>query len=78
MNNVNYVGGKKASALLGVHQRTLYLWEKAGKIETIRKTVGKRFYNVNKYLEERGIKCVNIKGEIKCSKIEDLEKNMDK
>ena len=26
-NNITYVGGKKASEILGVHQRTLYLWE---------------------------------------------------
>ena len=35
MNNDEYVGGKKAAEILGVHQRTLYLWEAKGLIETI-------------------------------------------
>lgn len=50
MNN-NYIGGKEACKILGVHMQTLYNWEKAGKIETIRNSErGKRFYNVEKYL----------------------------
>lgn len=32
----NFIGGKEASKILGVHQRTLYEWEKKEKIETIR------------------------------------------
>lgn len=48
-----YVGGKKASQILGVHQRTLYNWEKKGYIETIRTNGGKRLYNVSKYLNDR-------------------------
>lgn len=43
MINNNFVGGKKASEILGVHQRTLYLWEKNGKIETVRSEGGKDF-----------------------------------
>lgn len=46
-----YISGKKASELLGVHQRTLYLWDKKKTIETIRTPGGKRLYNVKKYLE---------------------------
>lgn len=46
-----YVGGKEASKILGVHQRTLYLWEDSGKIDTIRTPGGKRLYNVKKFLE---------------------------
>ena len=38
--------------ILGVHQRTLYLWDKKKIIETIRTPGGKRLYNVKKYLEE--------------------------
>lgn len=76
---MNYIGGKQASEILGVHQRTLYLWEKQGLIETIRSKSGKRFYNVNKYLAEKGIKCVTItKKEIKCTKITDLENIKEK
>lgn len=52
-NNITYVGGKKASEILGVHQRTLYVWEKNKKIETIRTDGGHRLYNVSKYIEER-------------------------
>ena len=47
-----YIGGKQASKELGVHQRTLYLWEEKGVIETIRTPGGKRLYNVAKFQEE--------------------------
>ena len=50
--NIKYVGGKEASKILGVHQRTLYQWESKKLIETIRTPGGKRLYNVSKYLEE--------------------------
>ena len=63
----NYIGGKQASELLGVHQRTLYQWDAKGKIETIRTPGNKRLYNVKKFLEES--KCNNEK---KC--IDDLDK----
>jgi predicted site-specific integrase-resolvase len=48
----DYIGGKKASELLGVHPRTLYLWDKNGSIETIRTPGGKRLYNVKKFLDK--------------------------
>ena len=48
-----YVGGKKASEILGVHQRTLYQWEEKGWIETMRTDGGKRLYNVEGYLREK-------------------------
>lgn len=47
-----YIGGKQAAKELGVHQRTLYLWENKGVLETIRTPGGKRLYNVKKFLEE--------------------------
>jgi putative resolvase len=47
-----YVGGKEASRVLGVHQRTLYQWEEKGFIDTIRTPGGKRMYNVEKYIRE--------------------------
>ena len=50
-----YVGGKKASELLGVHQRTLYQWDEKGLIETIRTAGNKRLYNVEKYLKTKAI-----------------------
>lgn len=46
-----YYPPKKATEILGVHYRTLYVWEKNGKIDTIRTPGGKRLYNVKKYLE---------------------------
>jgi predicted site-specific integrase-resolvase len=45
-----FVSGLKASEILGVHQRTLYLWDKKKIINTIRTPGGKRLYNVKKYL----------------------------
>ena len=51
--SIKYIGGKEASELLGVHQRTLYQWEKNGKIETIRTPGGKRLYNVESFLKEK-------------------------
>lgn len=61
-----YVGGKEASKILGVHQRTLYQWDKKGWIETIRTPGNKRLYNVKKYINSK--KC-----EIKeCTDLEEL------
>lgn len=51
-NLPNFVPGKIATRILGVHTRTLYNWEAAGKIETIRTPGGKRLYNVKKYLTQ--------------------------
>ena len=52
----NYISGKQASEKLGVHQRTLYLWDAKGLINVIRTPGGKRLYNVDKYLKENCIK----------------------
>ena len=52
MDNKKYIGGKQACDILGVHMQTLYNQDKLGKIEVIRSSGGKRFYNVEKYLEE--------------------------
>ena len=53
IDRTKFVGGKKASEIIGVHQRTLYLWDKKGLIETIRTIGNKRLYNVEKYLKEK-------------------------
>lgn len=75
MDKTQFFGGKEASNILGVHQRTLYLWEKKGTIETIRNKNGKRFYNVLKYLKDNGLNCEKIKKErVKCIKLEDIDK----
>lgn len=56
----NYVSGKKASEILGVHQRTLYQWDNKKLIETIRTPGGKRLYNVKKYLENKEKNTSNV------------------
>ena len=65
-----YVGGKEASKVLGVHQRTLMNWDKKGIIEVIRSPGNKRLYNVDKYLKNN--EC-NI-----CKNLDDLDKNKEK
>ena len=73
-----YITGKEATEKLGVHQRTLYQWDKKGWIETIRTDGNKRLYNVDKYLREKkcnnDVDCIknldnidNIKGKLKLS-----------
>lgn len=52
MSDTEFLGGKEASRILGVHQRTLYIWESKNKIETIRTPGGKRLYNVQKFINE--------------------------
>jgi len=51
-----YVTGKKAVEILGVHQQTLYNWEKQGLIKTIRTNGGKRLYDVESYLNDKEVK----------------------
>lgn len=65
----NYISGKKASEILGVHQRTLYLWDKKKLIDTIRTPGGKRLYNVKKYLES------NKNNQLKVEKVNNPEVN---
>ena len=51
-----FKGSKDASRLLGIHPRTLYIWESKGIIETIRSGPrGKRSDNVDKYFADKGI-----------------------
>ena len=52
MSKIEYVGGKQASKILGVHQRTLYQWETKKIIDTIRTPGGKRLYNIQKFINE--------------------------
>ena len=72
MNNLEFVGGKEASKILGVHQRTLYQWEEKGEIETIRTSGNKRLYNVKKYLASK-VKANNV-----CDNLDDLDNNNEK
>jgi len=52
MSENQYMLGRKACDILGVHSRTLYQWEKKGWIDTIRTPGNHRMYNVEKYLRE--------------------------
>lgn len=66
-----YLGGKQASNLLGVHQRTLMNWDKKGLIETKRTPGGKRLYNVKKFLGKNKykIKCKTKECKLKIEEI---------
>jgi excisionase family DNA binding protein len=75
MNDEQFVTGKEASKILGVHQRTLYQWEEKGQIETIRTPGNKRLYNVNKYLKL--YKCKNKDIE-ECKNLDELDKSQER
>jgi predicted site-specific integrase-resolvase len=69
-----FVGGKEASKIIGVHQRTLYLWDEKKLIETIRTPGGKRLYNVEKYIKEQECEKENkINNEV-CENLDELDK----
>ena len=73
-----YVGGQEASKILGVHQRTLYQWDKKKIIETIRTPGGKRLYNVKKYLkslEKNTSNIVHVNNPIINDKLHNNKKN---
>ena len=53
MNSGSFMTGREASRILGVHQRTLYLWDTKGTIQTIRTPGNKRMYNVDKFIKDR-------------------------
>lgn len=75
-----FVGGKQASEIIGVHQRTLYNWEEKGLIETMRTPGNKRLYNVSKYiegdnkLERKKIAYVRVSSH---SQVNDLERQIE-
>lgn len=75
MNNEQFVSGKEASKILGVHQRTLYQWEEKGQIETIRTPGNKRLYNVKKYLEISKCKEIPIED---CKDLDELDKSQER
>jgi predicted site-specific integrase-resolvase len=74
MSNKNFVGGKEASKIIGVHQRTLYLWEKKKLIETIRTPGGKRLYNIEKYIKEQECENENKLNNYICEDLDSLDK----
>ena len=69
-----YVKGKRASEIIGVHQRTLYIWEEKGLIETIRTRGGMRLYNVEKFLKEKECLEENINKNSICNDLDKLDK----
>ena len=77
IDKIKFVGGKKASEIIGVHQRTLYLREKKGLIETIRTVGGKRLYNVEKYIKKQ--ECLENNNDINlCNNLDELDKKKEK
>jgi predicted site-specific integrase-resolvase len=56
MTDKQYFNGKETSEILGVHPRTLYLWDAKGLIDTIRTPGNHRLYNVKKFLDEKKCK----------------------
>ena len=79
IDKTKFVGGKQASEIIGVHQRTLYIWEEKGLIETIRTTGGKRLYNVEKYLKEKICNEENKnQNTILCDDLDELDKEKEK
>jgi predicted site-specific integrase-resolvase len=79
IDKTKFVGGKKASEIIGVHQRTLYIWEEKGLIETIRTRGGKRLYNVEKYLKEKICEEENKNNNtILCDNLDELDKEKEK
>jgi predicted site-specific integrase-resolvase len=76
IDKTKFVGGKQASELIGVHQRTLYLWEKKGLIETIRTTGGKRLYNIEKYIKTQ--ECIENNEKKDCENIDELDNIKEK
>ena len=69
IDKTKFLGGKEASEILGVHQRTLHYWDKHDRIEIVRAPGGKRFYNVEKYLKDQNLNCNQINNKnIICNK----------
>jgi len=68
-----FVGGKEASKIIGVHQRTLYLWDEKKLIETIRTPGGKRLYNVEKYIKEQECEKENKLNNEVCENLDELD-----
>lgn len=75
----NYLGGKEASQLLGVHQKTLQAWDEKGKIDTIRTPGGKRLYNVKKFIQDqaRAILSDDYLTAVEVRKLEDLYSSLE-
>ena len=77
-----FLPSKKVCEILGVHPRSLYVWEAKKIIETIRTPGGKRLYNVKKYLleQERNIEKnkINFKNIKNKNQIEDIIDNKQK
>ena len=55
----NYYTPKEASEKLGVHWQTLKNWEKQGKIKSIRSPGGKRYYDINDFINKIENKTIN-------------------
>ena len=56
----DFMSGKNAGKILGVHTRTLYNWERSGKIKAIRTPGGQRMYNIREFLGQHGDYLKNV------------------
>jgi putative resolvase len=72
-----YVGGKEASKILGVHQRTLMNWDRNGLIETKRTPGNKRLYNVKKFIGKNNYNNFKCKSEECEIIIEEIKNKID-
>lgn len=61
MNNCNleFVGAKETTKILGIHSQTLHNWAMSGKIDYIKKDNGYRMFNIKKFLEDNMIGDIN-------------------
>jgi len=64
----NYYTPKEASEKLGVHWQTLKNWEKNGKIKCVRSPGGKRYYDIQDFIEKTEKNLKNEKKEEKNKK----------
>lgn len=73
-----YVRSKKASQMIGIHPRTLYQWEKKGKIKTIRTPGGHRLYDVHAFLNDLDKNKINNNVNDNINIINKIDKNNEK
>ena len=72
----NYYTPKEASEKLGVHWQTLKNWEKNGKIKCVRSPGGKRYYDIQDFIEKTEKNLKNDKKEEKNKKELNIRKKI--
>lgn len=77
MENEKFVSSKKAREILGVSLKTLYRWDKNGKIKSITNPSGRKRYNIRDLQIAGGINTFNDKKEKICYCRVSSKKQMD-